>query len=431
MLEVQNLIKTFDGERQKRRSRGQTSPNGEAAQESSPSTTSASPSSRASCSPCWARRDAASRRRCGPSRAWSKPDCGRRLGGRQRVVRGGRRRAEAGERARQQARTRHGLPVLRDLAAHDACSRTSPSRCGCDRARQRPGKREITERVERVLETMELLQYADRHATKLSGGQQQRLALARAIVIEPSLLLLDEPLSNLDAKLRESLRFELKRLQRELGITSIYVTHDQIEALSLSSNIAVMRAGEVVQLGKPRTIYENPQSKFVAEFIGTSNFIDGTVASRDGDRHVVETRDGRLTLDSGAHVHARHRGRGLDPARGGHADHRTPGQARRTCGRATSPPAHSSVTRSTTWWPSASMRSGPAACRTSRTRQERRCIWRCSPASCRSFRSTDRGHARCGSTDETAISTSTGRVSSSRRSARAERSRRTSITSTS
>jgi len=167
---------------------------------------------------------------------------------------------------------------------------------------QRPGKREITERVDRVLETMELLPYADRHATKLSGGQQQRLALARAIVIEPSLLLLDEPLSNLDAKLRESLRFELKRLQRELGITSIYVTHDQIEALSLSSNIAVMRAGEVVQLGKPRDIYENPQNKFVAEFIGTSNFIDGTVAARNGDRYVVETRDGRLVLDSGANM---------------------------------------------------------------------------------------------------------------------------------
>jgi iron(III) transport system ATP-binding protein len=164
--------------------------------------------------------------------------------------------------------------------------------------KQRPAKREITERVERVLETMELLQYADRHATKLSGGQQQRLALARAIVVEPSLLLLDEPLSNLDAKLRESLRFELKRLQRELGITSIYVTHDQIEALSLSSSIAVMRAGEVVQLGKPRDIYENPQNKFVAEFIGTSNFIDGTVKARNGDRYVVETLDGRLTLDA-------------------------------------------------------------------------------------------------------------------------------------
>ncbi len=168
--------------------------------------------------------------------------------------------------------------------------------------RQRPGKRELTERVHRVLETMELLKYADRQATKLSGGQQQRLALARAIVIEPSLLLLDEPLSNLDAKLRESLRFELKRLQRELGITSIYVTHDQIEALSLSSQIAVIRDGEVVQQGKPRDIYENPKSKFVAEFIGTSNFIDGTVATRDGDTHVVETRDGRLTLISGAHV---------------------------------------------------------------------------------------------------------------------------------
>jgi iron(III) transport system ATP-binding protein len=166
----------------------------------------------------------------------------------------------------------------------------------------RPSKREITERVQRVLETMELRQYAERHATKLSGGQQQRLALARAIVVEPSLLLLDEPLSNLDAKLRESLRFELKRLQRELGITSIYVTHDQIEALSLSSNIAVMRAGEVVQMGRPRDIYENPQSKFVAEFIGTSNFIDGTVKARNGDCYVVETRDGRLTLDAALDV---------------------------------------------------------------------------------------------------------------------------------
>jgi iron(III) transport system ATP-binding protein len=168
--------------------------------------------------------------------------------------------------------------------------------------KQRPNKREIDERVHRVLETMELLQYADRHATKLSGGQQQRLALARAIVVEPSLLLLDEPLSNLDAKLRESLRFELKRLQRELGITSIYVTHDQIEALSLSSNIAVMRAGEIVQLGKPRDIYENPDNKFVAEFIGTSNFIDGTVKARNGGRYVVETHDGRLTLDAALDV---------------------------------------------------------------------------------------------------------------------------------
>jgi iron(III) transport system ATP-binding protein len=167
---------------------------------------------------------------------------------------------------------------------------------------QRPGKREIAERVNRVLETMELRQYADRQATKLSGGQQQRLALARALVIEPALLLLDEPLSNLDAKLRESLRFELKRLQRELGITSIYVTHDQIEALALSTNIAVMREGSIVQLGKPRDIYENPHNKFVAEFIGTSNFIHGTVAAHEGEQYAVETTEGRLALTSPADV---------------------------------------------------------------------------------------------------------------------------------
>ena len=165
---------------------------------------------------------------------------------------------------------------------------------------ERPSKAAIEERVGRVLEVMELRQYAERLATKLSGGQQQRLALARALVIEPELLLLDEPLSNLDAKLRESLRYELKRLQRELGITSIYVTHDQIEALSLSSNIAVMRHGEVMQLGKPRDIYENPTSKFVAEFIGSSNFVPGHVVTQSGDDYVVDTVAGRLHLQSGA-----------------------------------------------------------------------------------------------------------------------------------
>ena len=167
---------------------------------------------------------------------------------------------------------------------------------------KRPSKKEIENRVNRVLETLELRQYAERQATKLSGGQQQRLALGRGIIIEPELLLLDEPLSNLDAKLRESLRFELKRLQRELGITSIYVTHDQVEALSLSSNIAVMKAGEVMQLGKPREIYENPNSQFVAEFIGTSNFIEATVSNRTGEAYTVETNEGTLTLSSGAQV---------------------------------------------------------------------------------------------------------------------------------
>jgi iron(III) transport system ATP-binding protein len=169
---------------------------------------------------------------------------------------------------------------------------------------RRLGKAEIGERVTRVLETMELRNYADRQATKLSGGQQQRLALARAIVIEPSLLLLDEPLANLDAKLRESLRYELKRLQRELGITSVYVTHDQVEALALSTNIAVMQAGSVVQLGKPREIYESPSNKFVAEFIGTSNFIPGTVGSAQGGQHSVDTANGRLVIESGSDLPA-------------------------------------------------------------------------------------------------------------------------------
>ena len=167
---------------------------------------------------------------------------------------------------------------------------------------ERPSKAEIEERVSRVLETMELSEQAGRQATKLSGGQQQRLALARALVIQPPLLLLDEPLSNLDAKLRESLRYELKRLQRELGITSVYVTHDQVEALALSTHIAVMQSGSVVQLGKPREVYETPANKFVAEFIGTSNFIPGTVRTREGGRHSVETVNGALYLESAADV---------------------------------------------------------------------------------------------------------------------------------
>jgi iron(III) transport system ATP-binding protein len=164
----------------------------------------------------------------------------------------------------------------------------------------RPAKKEIAERVERVLATMELSPQAGRQATKLSGGQQQRLALARALVIQPPLLLLDEPLSNLDAKLRESLRYELKRLQRELGITSVYVTHDQVEALALSTHIAVMEHGRVVQLGKPREVYETPANKFVAEFIGTSNFIPGTVGAVQGGRHCVETANGTLFIESGS-----------------------------------------------------------------------------------------------------------------------------------
>ena len=159
-------------------------------------------------------------------------------------------------------------------------------------------KKEIEEKVMRVLTAVGLDQFADREATKMSGGQQQRLALARALVMEPKLLLLDEPLSNLDAKLRERMRFELKRMQRELGLTTIYVTHDQSEALALSHEIAVMSAGQVVQIGSPRAIYERPINKFVADFVGLTNFLDATIiAAEDGeDRYRLNSTIGQLSV---------------------------------------------------------------------------------------------------------------------------------------
>lgn len=164
--------------------------------------------------------------------------------------------------------------------------------------RKRPGRAGIEEKVGKVLETVELGDFAGRPATKLSGGQQQRLALARALVMEPQLLLLDEPLSNLDAKLRESMRFELKRMQRELGLTAVYVTHDQSEALALSTRIAVMNAGRIVQIGKPREVYEHPNCQYVADFIGVTNFVTGTVAARQDGRYRVRTSDGDLWVAS-------------------------------------------------------------------------------------------------------------------------------------
>ncbi|WP_370415997.1 ABC transporter ATP-binding protein [Streptomyces fradiae] len=160
---------------------------------------------------------------------------------------------------------------------------------------QRPDRAEIERRVAEVLDVIELGAYSSRPATKLSGGQQQRLALGRALVTRPELMLLDEPLSNLDAKLRESMRFELKRLQRELNLTAIYVTHDQAEALVMSNRIAVMNQGRIEQIGKPREIYTKPATRFVAEFIGTSNFLDAKVVAVRGDEVEVETAQGRLT----------------------------------------------------------------------------------------------------------------------------------------
>ncbi|MCE4605999.1 MAG: ABC transporter ATP-binding protein [Desulfurococcales archaeon] len=156
-------------------------------------------------------------------------------------------------------------------------------------------REEITRKVKQVLELTRLEGMENRYPTQLSGGQQQRVALARALVVEPSILLLDEPLSNLDAKLRVGMREEIKRIQKELGITTIYVTHDQEEALTMSDRIAVMNKGKVHQVGTPYEIYARPRDLFVATFLGRSNLLKGTVKSVDGSKVEVETSLGRIT----------------------------------------------------------------------------------------------------------------------------------------
>ena len=138
-------------------------------------------------------------------------------------------------------------------------------------------KATIRKKVERVLSAVHLIQYADRIPSQLSGGQQQRVALARALVAEPALLLLDEPLSNLDAKLRESMRFEIKEIQKEYGITVVYVTHDQTEAMAMSDRIVVINRGVIQQIGSPREIYTTPANPFVADFVGKIEFLEGEV----------------------------------------------------------------------------------------------------------------------------------------------------------
>ena len=153
---------------------------------------------------------------------------------------------------------------------------------------------EIRRRVERLLAVVQLDHVAHRRATDLSGGQQQRLVLARALVVEPPVLLLDEPLSNLDARLRDEMRLELKRLQRELGVTTVMVTHDQSEALGLSNVIAVMRAGRIEQVGSPEEVYGVPNSRFVAEFVGAANVFDGVVERSGGGEVLVKTVEGPL-----------------------------------------------------------------------------------------------------------------------------------------
>jgi len=161
---------------------------------------------------------------------------------------------------------------------------------------QRLNQKSIVERVNRVLDLVHLEGYGDRAPGQLSGGQQQRVALARALVMEPKVLLMDEPLSNLDAKLREEMRTEIRRIQKELNITSVYVTHDQIEAMTLSDRIVVMDQGNIEQIGTPVEVYRFPNNRFVADFIGRANFTDGTVLAQDGQKLTVKSLGETITL---------------------------------------------------------------------------------------------------------------------------------------
>ncbi|WGS64888.1 ABC transporter ATP-binding protein [Marinitoga aeolica] len=148
-------------------------------------------------------------------------------------------------------------------------------------------KNTIEEKVKKIINLTGLEGMENRRPDQISGGQQQRVALARSLVMEPKVLLFDEPLSNLDAKLRESMRTEIRRIQKELNITSVYVTHDQIEAMSISDVIVVMNKGEIMQVGTPFEIYAKPQNKFVADFIGRVNFINGKVVDINEDKITI------------------------------------------------------------------------------------------------------------------------------------------------
>jgi iron(III) transport system ATP-binding protein len=163
---------------------------------------------------------------------------------------------------------------------------------------------EVKSRVFQALEQVDLKGVEGRRPSQLSGGQQQRVALARTLVIQPRVLLLDEPLSNLDAKLRIDMRLELLKLQRDLGLTTIYVTHDQEEALAMSNRIAVVHQGQVVQEGAPRDIYEHPENDFIASFVGQTNLLPGTILNAADDRIAVELVNGpTLNLSISASIH--------------------------------------------------------------------------------------------------------------------------------
>jgi len=153
---------------------------------------------------------------------------------------------------------------------------------------------EKTKRIDKALDMVQMLPYADRKPNQLSGGQQQRVALARAIVVEPTVLLLDEPLSNLDAKLRLEMRSQIRQICKRAGITAVYVTHDQKEALSMADGIAVLSDGKVMQVGPPREAYDRPSNRFVADFLGETNFLHAEVTGRDGDALLLSTPAGEL-----------------------------------------------------------------------------------------------------------------------------------------
>ena len=160
-------------------------------------------------------------------------------------------------------------------------------------------KDEIKRRVNEIMETVQITQYADRYPDKLSGGQQQRVALARAIVVRPQVLLMDEPLSNLDAKLRIEMREAIREVQKKIGITTVYVTHDQEEALAISDRIAVMNKGDIQQIETPENIYSRPYNTFVAEFIGHSNCFKGTVLSQKDGKTAIRMQTGFVIEVSG------------------------------------------------------------------------------------------------------------------------------------
>ena len=197
-------------------------------------------------------------------------------------------------------------------------------------------KSEVGQRVREALELVQLGGYERRRSSQLSGGQQQRVALARALVLNPAVLLLDEPLGALDAKLRKELQIELKALQQEVGVTFLYVTHDQEEALTMSDRLAVMNAGRIEQVGAPQDVYEDPETLFVADFLGVSNLMDA-VAQRAGggrsrvalDRFELEARGGGGNVTGPARVVIRPERVEIEPHGAPSGPNRLPGMVER------------------------------------------------------------------------------------------------------